>query len=100
MNRTPAEPASATDPGEVADMLDRLAAADRHVSAELDRLAGTPTPISPGTVAALERLLLTIRPAAALRTALGAVDRRILAAAIGLRRARQDAAGLPGLGSR
>jgi hypothetical protein len=81
-------------------MLDSLAAADREVAQELDRLACSATPISSGTVAALERLLLTVRPAAAIRTALAAVDRRILAAAIGLRRDRRDAAGVPGLGSR
>ncbi|SOD72937.1 hypothetical protein SAMN05892883_2250 [Jatrophihabitans sp. GAS493] len=83
-------------PAAVAGMLDTLAAADRELAGELDRIASSRSPVSTVTVAALERLLTTLRPAAEVRSRLAGVDPGVLAAAIRLRRERRDLRVLPG----
>lgn len=85
-----AHPSPPPGPREVADMLDTLAAADLQLAQELDRIASSRSPVSGTTVAALERLLATLRPAADVRSRLAVVDRRVLGAAIRLRRQRYD----------
>lgn len=95
---TPTRPAGPAPlgPAAVADILDTLAAADRQVAAELDRIATFRSPVSHTMVAALERLLATLRPAADLRAELVGVDHRVLAAAIGLRSTRRGRRAVPG----
>lgn len=85
-----AHPSQPPGPHEVGDMLDTLAAADLQLAQELDRIALSRSPMSRTTVAALERLLASLRPAADVRSQLAAVDRRVLGAAIRLRRQRYD----------
>jgi hypothetical protein len=77
-------------PGEVVVMLDTLAAADSHLAEVLDGVVSSRVRVSWATVAALERVLATLRPAADVRAQLARVDRRVLAAAIRLRRDRYD----------
>lgn len=81
-----AEPTHRPGPQEVAAMLDTLAAADRQLADALDSITASRARVSRSTVAALERVLATLRPAADLRAQLVGVDRRVLAAAIRLRR--------------
>jgi hypothetical protein len=71
-------------------MLETLAAADRQLADVLDSIASSRTRVSRSTVAALERVLATLRPAADVRAQLVDVDRRVLAAAIRLRRDHHD----------
>ncbi len=80
----------------VADMLDTLAAADRHLAAELDRIASSRSPVNLATVRALEQLLATLRPAAAVRAQLAGVDVRVLGEALRLRRTRRQLHAIPG----
>lgn len=75
---------------EVAAMLDTLAAADQQLADALDSISSSRVRVSSGTVTALERVLATLRPAAEVRAQLRAVDRRVLAAAIRLRRVCHD----------
>ncbi len=89
MSNPAAEPTD-LEPQQVADMLDTLAVADRHVAQVLDRISTSKAPVSRATVTALERLLATLRPAADVRARLTGVDRRVLAAGIRLRRERHD----------
>ena len=84
------QPSARPDPEQVVEMLDTLALADRQVAQVLDRISTSRSPVSRSTVAALERLLTTLRPAADVRARLAIVDRRVLAAAIRLRRERRD----------
>ncbi len=84
------QPSPRPDPEQVVEMLDTLALADRQVAQVLDRISTSRSPVSRSTVAALERLLTTLRPAADVRARLAIVDRRVLAAAIRLRRERRD----------
>jgi hypothetical protein len=84
------QPSPRPDPEQVVEMLDTLALADRQVAQVLDRISTSRSPVSRSTVAALERLLTTLRPAADVRARLASVDRRVLAAAIRLRRERRD----------
>lgn len=86
-------------PPEVADMLDTLAAADRQLADELDRIATSRSPVSQATVIALERLLATLRPAAEVRAQLARVERGVLARAIQLRRDRHERLRLVGEGA-
>lgn len=85
-----AQPTPRLEPEQVAEMLDTLAAADQQVANVLDRIATSRSPVSRSTVAALERLLATLRPAADVRDGLACVDRKVLSAAIRLRRERSD----------
>jgi len=75
---------------EVGDMLEILAAADLQLAHELDRIGASRSPVSAATVAALERLLMTLRPAAGVREQLSRVDLRVLAAAVRLRRHHRE----------
>lgn len=89
---SPAQPG----PAAVADMLETLAAADRELADELDRIASSRSPVSEATVTALERLLATLRPAAEVRARLAGVDGNVLAAAIRMRRERRGLRVIPG----
>lgn len=82
--------AAQLEPTDIADMLDTLAAADRELAAELDRIASARSPVNSATVTALERLLATLRPAAAVRDRLAGVDSAVLAAAIRIRGTRRE----------
>lgn len=82
--------ASPLEPHQVADMLDTLAAADQQVARVLDGISTSRSPVSRATVAALERLLATLRAATDVRARLNGVDRRVLAAGIRVRRERRD----------
>ena len=85
-----AQPVPRLGPQEVSSMLDTLAAADRQLADALDDIVSSRIRVSRATVAALERVLATLRPAADVRAQLARVDRRVLAAAIRLRRDRYD----------
>ena len=85
-----AQPVPRPGPQEVAIMLDIIATADRQLADALDGIVSSKTRVSRATVAALERVLATLRPAADVRAQLARVDRRVLAAAIRLRRDRYD----------
>ena len=87
MSDPAAEPTD-LEPQQVADMLDTLAVADRHVAQVLDRISTCRSPVSRATVTSLERLLATLRPATDVRARLTGVDLRVLAAGIRLRRER------------
>lgn len=90
MSSPVAQPTRRLEPDQVAEMLDTLADADWQVAHVLDRIASSHSPVSRGTVNALERLLTTLRPAADVRAGLAHVDRGVLAAAIRLRREQHD----------
>lgn len=87
---TSAAPQRVSRPGphEVAIMLDTLAAADSQLADALDGIVSSRARLSRATVAALERVLATLRPAADVRAELANVDEQVVAAAIRLRRDR------------
>lgn len=90
MTSQPAAVSSPLQPQQVADMLDALAEADQRVADVLNGISSSRSPVSRATVTALERLLATLRPATDVRARLSGVDRRVLAAAIRVRRERRD----------
>ena len=73
----------------VAEMLTRIASADRQLADTMDRIAASGAPVSTATVAALERLLATLRAAACERDVLTRMDRHTLRAGIQLWTHRQ-----------
>jgi hypothetical protein len=77
-------PHSPLTAAQVADMLDQLAAVDRQLADELDRIGASRSPVSRATVAALESVLVALRPAAQVRELLARADRRVLLAGLRL----------------
>ena len=83
-----ARPVRRPGPQEVAIMLDTLAAADCQLADALDEIGSSRARVSRATIAALERVLATLRPAADVRAELARVDGQVVSAAIRLRRGR------------
>jgi len=61
-------------PGQIADLLHRLAGANHALAAELDAIAGSRRSLSQGTVDRLEHLVEQMRPAAQIRRILAELD--------------------------
>lgn len=74
----------ALTPDAVAEMLTRIAGADRLLADALAQISVSRTPVSAATVALLEQLLTALRPAASERDQLTEVDRPTLRAGIRL----------------
>ncbi len=81
---------------EVADLLDVVSGANGRIAAEVDRIVGSRAAVSQVTVDRLTQLADHVRPAAAARTQLSALDPSLLLAGTSVwlerRRTRADSA--------
>jgi hypothetical protein len=65
---------------DVADLLESVATAGGRLASELDQIAACRAAVSQATVARLEALIVRLRPAAAMRAQLAAMDIELLMA--------------------
>lgn len=81
---------------QVADLLDVVSEANGRIAAEVDRIVGSRAAVSQGTVDRLTYLADELRPGAAARTQLSALDPSLLLAGTSVwlkrRRRRKDSA--------